>query len=266
MAKKVDYELIREIRLKHNNAVDLMANRLSLVLPAISIRIYSSSHEPTHVRVAIPLDLKLPLELDDIYFASEIVAKIRPQIEALNLNKKEKDIYSIIVQTFADFKPNPWPLKRFGWEFDTTPLLSADLSNLFSFHLGPILIIIPRNVRNEQLTVLNKDRLQEIFKHDYYLLSDEFFNDLRKDLGELLQLNPIAEEKKASSKKEENREARRHLDQVEHVLGAGFARILAAMVLNAQISGQYAFNEADKLGPLTSKILKEYFGGKYGRK
>jgi hypothetical protein len=157
-------------------------------------------------------------------------------------------------------------LKRFGWEFDTTPLLSADLSNLFSFHIGPILIIVPRNTSNEQLTVLNKDRLQEIFKHDYYLLSDEFFNDLRKDLGELLQLNPIAEEKKASSKKEENREARRHLDQVERVLGAGFARILAAMVLNAQISGQYAFNEADKLGPLTSKILKEYFGGKYGRK
>ncbi len=157
-------------------------------------------------------------------------------------------------------------LKRFGWEFNPTPLLSADLSNLFSFHIGPILIIVPRNTSNEQLTVLNKDRLQEIFKHDYYLLSDEFFNDLRKDLGELLQLNPIAEEKKASSKKEENREARRHLDQVEHVLGAGFARILAAMVLNAQISGQYAFNEADKLGPLTSKILKEYFGGKYGRK
>ena len=157
-------------------------------------------------------------------------------------------------------------LKRFDWEFNPTPLLSADLSNLFSFHIGPILIIVPRNTSNEQLTVLNKDRLQEIFKHDYYLLSDEFFNDLRKDLGELLQLNPIAEEKKASSKKEENREARRHLDQVEHVLGAGFARILAAMVLNAQISGQYAFNEADKLGPLTSKILKEYFGGKYGRK
>ena len=157
-------------------------------------------------------------------------------------------------------------LKRFGWEFDTTPLLSADLSNLFSFHIGPILIIVPRNTSNEQLTVLNKDRLQEIFKHDYYLLSDEFFNDLRKDLGELLQLNPIAEEKKASSKKEENREARRHLDQVEHVLGVGFARILAAMVLNAQISGQDAFNEADKLGPLTLKILKEYFGGKYGRK
>ena len=154
-------------------------------------------------------------------------------------------------------------LKRFGWEFNPTPLLSADLSNLFSFHIGPILIIVPRNTSNEQLTVLNKDRLQEIFKHDYYLLSDEFFNDLRKDLGELLQLNPIAEEKKASSKKEENREARRHLDQVEHVLGAGFARILAAMVLNAKISGQDAFNEANKLGPLTSKILKEYFERKY---
>ena len=162
-------------------------------------------------------------------------------------------------------------LKRFGWEFNPTPLLSADLSNLFSFHIGPILIIVPRNTSNEQRTVLNKDRLQEIFKHDYYLLSDEFFNDLRKDLSESLQsnplqLNPIAKEKKASSKKEENREARRHLDQVEHVLGVGFARILAAMVLNAQISGQDAFNEADKLGPLTLKILKEYFGGKYGRK
>ena len=59
---------------------------------------------------------------------------------------------------------------------------------------------------------------------------------------------------------------RRHLDQVEHVLGAGFAKILAAMVLNAQISGQDAFNEADKLGPLTSRILKEYFEGKYDRK
>ena len=162
-------------------------------------------------------------------------------------------------------------LKRFGWEFNPTPLLSADLSNLFSFHLGPILIIIPRNVRNEQLTVLNKDRLQEIFKHDYYLLSDEFFNDLRKDLSEPLQLNPlqlnpIAKEKKPSSKKEENKKARQHLDQVERVLGSGFARILAAMVLNAKISGQDAFDEVDKLGPLTSKILKEYFGGKYGRK
>ena len=162
-------------------------------------------------------------------------------------------------------------LKRFGWEFNPTPLLSADLSNLFSFYIGPILIIVPRNTSNEQLTVLNKDRLQEIFKHDYYLLSDEFFNDLRKDLSEPLQLNPlqlnpIAKEKKASSKKEENRETRRHLDQVEHVLGAGFAKILAAMVLNAQISGQDAFDEVDKLGPLTSKILKEYFGGKYGRK
>ena len=162
-------------------------------------------------------------------------------------------------------------LKRFGWEFNPTPLLSADLSNLFSFHIGPILIIVPRNTSNEQLTVLNKDRLQEIFKHDYYLLSDEFFNDLRKDLSEPLQLNPlqlnpIAKEKKPSSKKEENKKARQHLDQVERVLGSGFARILAAMVLNAKISGQDAFDEVDKLGPLTSKILKEYFGGKYGRK
>lgn len=157
-------------------------------------------------------------------------------------------------------------LKRFGWEFNPTPLLSADLSNLFSFHIGPILIIVPRNVRNEQLVVLNKGYLQETFKHDYYLLSDEFFNDLRKDLSESLQSNPIAEEKKPSGKKEENKKARQHLDQVEHVLGVGFAKILAAMVLNAQISGQDAFDEVDKLGPLTSKILKEYFGGKYGRK
>ena len=138
MAKKVDYELIREIRLKHNNAVDLMANRLSLVLPAISIRIYSSSHEPTHVRVAIPLDLKLPLELDDIYFASEIVAKLKPQIEAIDPNNKEKGIYSIIVQTFADFKPNPWPLEK-RWFLDSElegviyfddPLLKYPLNNI----------------------------------------------------------------------------------------------------------------------------------------
>ena len=158
--------------------------------------------------------------------------------------------------------------KRFGWEFNPAPSLSADLSNLFSFHIGPILVIVPRNVRNEQLVVLNKGYLQETFKHDYYLLSDEFFNDLRKDLSELLQSNslqsnPIAEEKKPSGKKEENKKARQHLDQVEHVLGAGFAKILAAMVLNAQISGQDAFDEADKIGPLTSRILKDYFEGKY---
>jgi hypothetical protein len=160
-------------------------------------------------------------------------------------------------------------LKRFGWEFDTTPLLSADLSNLFSFHIGPILIIVPRNTSNEQLTVLNKDRLQEIFKHDYYLLSDEFFNDLRKDLSEPLQLNPlqlnpIAKEKKPSSKKEENKKARQHLDQVERVLGSGFARILAAMVLNAKISGQDAFDEVDKLRPLVKKALKDYFKANNG--
>ena len=166
----------------------------------------------------------------------------------------------------AKFNSIRYHLKRFGWELNPAPSLSAEISNLFSFHVGPILLIIPRNIRNEQLIVLNKDYLQEIFRHDYYLLSDEFFNDLRKDLSEPLQSNPISGEKKPCEKKKENREVRRHLDQVEHVLGAGFAKILAAMVLNAQISGQDAFNEADKLGPLTSRILKEYFEGKYDRK
>jgi hypothetical protein len=138
MAKKVDYELLKEIRLKHNNAVDSIANRLSLMLPAISIMAYSLPHESTHVRVAIPLDIKLPLELDDVDFASEIVAKVSPQIEAINPNKKEKDIYSIIVQTFSYFKPNPWPLKK-RWFLDSElegviyfddPLLKYPLNNI----------------------------------------------------------------------------------------------------------------------------------------
>ena len=156
--------------------------------------------------------------------------------------------------------------KRFGWEFDPSPSFSAEISNLFSFHIGPILIIIPRNSRNELLTILNKDYLQEIFRHDHYLLSDEFFEDSRKDLGEPLPLNLLAEEKKPFEKKEENKEARQHLDQVERVLGSEFAEVLASMVLNAQISGQDAFEEVNKLGPLASKILKEYFEGKYDRK
>ena len=166
----------------------------------------------------------------------------------------------------AKFNSIRYYFKRFGWELNPAPSLSSEISNLFSFHVGPILIIVPRNTRNEQLVVLNKGYLQETFKHDGYLLSDEFFEDLRKDLGEPLPLDLLAEEKKPCEKKEENKEVRQHLDQVEHVLGAGFAKILAAMVLNAQISGQDAFNEADKLGPLTSRILEEYFGGKYDRK
>ena len=155
-------------------------------------------------------------------------------------------------------------LNKLGWNFN--PIPSFFDKSLFCFRIGPAYVVIPKNTRNKQLVVLNKAYLQEIFKHDGYLLSDEFFEDLRKDLGEPLPLNLLAEEKKPCEKKEENKEVRQHLDQVERVLGAEFAEILASMVLNAQISGQDAFNEVNKLGPLTSKILKEYFEGKYDRK
>ena len=117
--------------------------------------------------------------------------------------------------------------KRFGWEFN--PIPSFFDKSIFCFRIGSAYVVIPNNTRNKQLVFLNKAYLQELFRHDSYLLSDEFFDDLK----------------------------------VEHVIWDGFAKILAAMVLNAQISGQDAFDEADKIGPLTLKILKEYFEGKY---
>ena len=106
------YDLFKEIRLKHSDEIVSITNKLTYLLPGVSVSTYLLPSERISVDVNMCRNLEWPIEISSSNWLADLAAKLKPQIKAINPNNKFEGLYKVIIKCFQDFEPDPSPLRE----------------------------------------------------------------------------------------------------------------------------------------------------------